>query len=113
MSENIYLKLYWFATVRQTLEEKTEKFLKSITELEKNKTTKNMSVLVLAEKSRRLLAELQVMDNHMKGILKMPLTTQIVMDELVALRKLEVRFYSYCSEYNEILQSMLSQINTA
>jgi hypothetical protein len=59
------------------------------------------------------LAELQVLDNHMKVLLKTPLTIQVVMDELVNLRKMEVKYYEYCSQYNDILQSMLTQINTA
>jgi hypothetical protein len=113
MTENISMKLYYFATVRQNLEDKTNHFLKSTTELEKNKVVKDTRVLVLSEKAKRLLAELQVMDNNIKGVLKMPLSTQIVMDELLALRKVEVKYYTYCSEYNEILQSKLSQINTA
>jgi hypothetical protein len=49
----------------------------------------------------------------MKVLLKTPLTTQVVMDELLNLRKMEVKYYDYCSQYNEILQSMLSQINSA
>ena len=116
MSENISIclaKLYYFATVRQALEDKTEHFVKSTFELEKNKPVKDHRVFGLSDQARRLLAELQVLDNQMKVLLKTPLTTQVVMDELLNLRKMEVKYYDYCSQYNEILQSMLSQINAA
>lgn len=113
MTENISMKLYYFATVRQLLEDKTEHFIKSTTELEKNKGFKDPRLILLTDQARRLLAELQVVDNHLKMLLKIPLTTQILMDELVSLRKMEAKYYDYCSQYNEILQSMLLHINSA
>jgi len=113
MSETICMKLYYFATARQVIEDKTEHFVKSTSELERIKGVKDTRLVVLSDQARRLLAELQVLDNHMKVLLKTPLTIQVVMDELVNLRKMEVKYYEYCSQYNDILQSMLTQINTA
>jgi hypothetical protein len=113
MTENISMKLYYFATVRQFLEDKTRNFVKNTTELEKSKGVKDPRVIVLTDQARCLLAELQVVDNHLKMMLKMPLTTQLLMDELVSLRKMEMKYYDYCAQYNEILQSMLVHINSA
>lgn len=113
MTENISMKLYYFATVRQILEDKTENFIKNTTDLEKYKGVKDPHVSLLTDQARCLLAELQAVDNQFKMLLKTPLTPQIMMDELISLRKMEGKYYEYCSEYNDILQSMVVHSNSA
>ena len=108
MNDNISAKVYFYGTMRQILEQKTQDFVRSTSELQKHKAVKDSRVLCLTEKGRQLLTELQVMDNHMKGVLKCPITNQTLLEEFMALRKLEVKYYSYCSDYNEVLQLLLS-----
>ena len=113
MGDNLNQKLYFYGTMRQVLEHKAEDFVKSISQLDKHKAIKDSRVLRLTEKVRMLLAELQVMDNHIKVVLKSPVTSQTFLEELLALRKCEAKYYSYCSEYNEVLQLLLCERNLA
>ena len=104
---DISQKIYVFSKKRQIVEQKVGSFVKNMTEVQK--MCKDPVLVFLIEKSKRLLVQLEKWEGRvLAGLAAKKLTLGNVNQEWILLCKMERLYHDYSSEYNEILQTLLS-----
>jgi hypothetical protein len=98
---------YYFGKLRKELEVRTADLVRSATELQK---IAFLDVLViLIKKVKHLLKDIQDMDCFtMEQLKSTHIATEVLYESMLSLHKLDGRYVSCCSLYNEVLQVLLA-----
>ena len=99
-------RIYILGKQKQIVEQKVVCFLRNLTEVQK--TVGQADLIVLIEKSKRLLVQLDQWEGCVLVTLSgKKLTLDKLNRECLLLRKMERLYFEYSSEYNEVLQRLL------
>ena len=99
-------RIYILGKQKQIVEQKVVCFLRNLTEVQK--TVGQADLIVLIEKSKRLLVQLDQWEGCVLVTLSgKKLTLDKLNQECLLLRKMERLYFEYSSEYNEVLQRLL------
>ena len=98
---------YYFGKLRKELEVKAADLVRRATELQKIAFLD--ALVILIKNVTHLLKDLQDMDSHITEQLKSThIATEVLNENMLSLHKLESRYISCCSMYNEVLQVLLT-----
>ena len=103
---DLFQRIYILSKQKQIVEHKVVCFLRNLTEVQKR--VGEADIIVLIQKSKRLLVQLDQWERCVLSILlKKRLTLEDLNRECLLLRKMERLYFGYSSEYNEILQRLI------
>ena len=97
-------KVYVFSKQRHHLEQNIANFINTLTDIQK--MVENVHFIVLLKKSKRLLV--QISQSEKRVLADNKITLRGISKESFLLCNLERQYHTYCSEFNELLQLLLS-----
>ena len=97
-------KVYLFSKQRQNVEQNILNFVKTMTDIQNMVQT--VHFVVLLKKSKRLLVQISQCERRVLADNK--ITLRAIAKESFLLCNLERQYQTYCSEFNELLQLLLS-----